>query len=104
RALAGAVLPDERAHLASVNRQIDAIERNGRAESLPDAEHVEAWLGDYGFSHRERSGWRSSFMAGSFILSRVASCTPVSMRFSTGSPLMCATRVFTPRYPIFTGS
>src|SRR5207248_2792151 len=51
----------------------------------------------YGVSHLARSGCSNSFVAGSFILSRVTSWTPVSTRFSTGKPLMCATSVFTPR-------
>src|SRR5437867_4067806 len=37
RALAGAVLPDERVHFAGSGRQVDAIERDCRAKSLLDA-------------------------------------------------------------------
>ena len=49
------------------------------------------------FSHFERSGLSSSFIAGSSMFSFVAMCTPVSIRFSTFSPLMCETSVLTAR-------
>ena len=50
-----------------------------------------------GFSHRDRSGCSSSLASGSFMRSRVTRRTPVSTRFSTGWPWMCATIVLTPR-------
>ena len=40
-ALAGAVLADQRADLARLERQVDAIERDGRAEPLGDASDLE---------------------------------------------------------------
>ncbi len=94
RALARAVLPDQRAHFAAAHGEVHAVERNGAAERLAHAAHVElracraeaARRRGYGFNHRARSGCSSSLTAGSDILSRVMSCAPVSMRFSTGRP------------------
>ena len=40
-ALAGAVLADQRADLARLKRQVDAVERDGRAEPLGDASDLE---------------------------------------------------------------
>ena len=118
RALARAVLPDERAHFPAAHSEVDTVERDGAAERLAHAAHFElcACLAEaarrrgYGFNHRaasacqatmasfgeprrsaaprrrDRSGCSSSFTAGSDILSRVMSCAPVSIRFSTGRP------------------
>ena len=97
RALARAVLADQRAHLARPDGEIHAVQRHRGAERLPHAAHLEARRGGQFFSHRARSGCRSSFASGSFMCSRVTSRTPVSIRFSTASPLRCATIVFTPR-------
>ncbi len=41
RALAGAVLPDQRAHFARMHREVDTIERNGAAKRLANAAHFE---------------------------------------------------------------
>ncbi len=96
RALARAVLADERAHLARRHREIDRVERDGRAKRLADAAHLEQpWI--YFLSHRDRSGCRSSLASGSFMRSRVIRRTPVSTRASTFSPRRCAAIVFTPR-------
>ena len=118
RALARAVLADERAYFPAAHSKIDTVEGNGAAERLAHAAHFElrACLAEaarrrgYGFNHRaasacqatmasfgeprrsaaprrrDRSGCSSSFTAGSDILSRVTSCAPVSIRFSTGRP------------------
>ncbi len=94
RALAGAVLADERAHFPAAHGEVHTVERDGAAERLAHAAHLElrACLAEaarrrgYGFNHRDRSGCSSSLTAGSDILSRVMSCAPVSMRFSTGRP------------------
>ena len=68
--------------------EIDAVERDGRAERLADAAHLEARRRSAGyFSHLDRSGCSSSLASGSFMCSRVISRTPVSIRCSTGSPL-----------------
>src|SRR6267143_1206436 len=104
RALARTVLADERAHFAGLDGEIDAVERDGRAERFAHAAHLEPRRRAYRFSHLSRSGCSSSFASGSFMCSRVISRTPVSIRFSTGLPLMCDTIVFTPRYPMLTGS
>src|SRR5688572_11777447 len=77
RAFARAILADQRTYFSTAHGEIDTIERDGAAERLAHAAHFE--LCGYGFNHRERSGWSSSFTAGSFILSRVISCAPVSI-------------------------
>ncbi len=41
-------------------------------------------------------GWSSFLISGSSMFSVVAITSPVSMRFSTGSPCRCATMAFTP--------
>ncbi len=66
RALARAVLADKRAHLARMHRQARAIERDGGAEPLTHAPHLEARPA-YGFSHRDKSGCNSSFASASFM-------------------------------------
>ncbi len=85
RALAGPVLADERADLARTHAEVHRIERHGGAERLADAVHLESRR-VYGFSHRERSGCKSSLASASFMRSRVISRTPVSTRVSTGWP------------------
>ncbi len=105
RALARAVLADDRADLAGIDEQIDAVDSERRAERLPDPAHLEARSGrrscsvvSYGFfSHRSRSGLRSSAASGEFMSARETTRTPVSMRRSTFCPLMWSTIVFTPR-------
>jgi hypothetical protein len=47
-ALAGAVLADDGAHLASGYREIDAVHRDGRPEGLTDPPHLEARGGGRG--------------------------------------------------------
>src|SRR5215203_6511083 len=102
RAFAGTVLPYERAYFAATHREADTVERDSGSKRLAHVAHLE--LCGYGFNHRDRSGCSSSFTAGSAILSRVMSCAPVSIRFSTAWPRRCSTNVLTPRYPMFTGS
>ena len=97
RALAGAILPDERAHFSARHGDVHAVERHRRAERLADAAHLEARRSGHCFSHFFRSGCISSFISGVSIVSRVTMRTPVSMRRSTLAPLMWSTRVFTPR-------
>ncbi len=105
RALARAVLTHDRADLAGIDEQIDAVDSKRRAERLPDPAHLEARSGrrscgvvSYGFfSHRSRSGLRSSAASGEFMSARETTRTPVSMRRSTFCPLMWSTIVFTPR-------
>jgi hypothetical protein len=53
RALAGAVLADKRVDLARLNREIDAGERDRRAERLSDAAHHQAIAGGR-ISHRSQ--------------------------------------------------
>ena len=98
-ALAGAVLPDQRTHLTRRHVEIDPGDGDRRPERLAHAFHLEARRGGrlVHFSHFERSGLSSSFIAGSSMFSFVAMCTPVSIRFSTFSPLMCPTSVLTAR-------
>ena len=50
-ALAGAVLADEAADLAGPNREVDAIERDRRPETLRDAAHLEERARLCYFSH-----------------------------------------------------
>jgi hypothetical protein len=99
RALARAVLPDERDDLTPRDAEVHAIEGRRRRKGLGDAAHLQARGrgAGYGFSHCERSGWSTSFISGLSMFSFVATRTPVSTRFSTGCPLMWATSVFTPR-------
>ena len=97
RALARPVLAHERADLSRAHRQVDAGQGHGRPERLADAPHLEAGHRGHCFSHWDRSGSSSSFMAGSSMFSREATWTPVSMRRSTGWPRRCETMVFTPR-------
>ncbi len=97
RALAGAVLPDERAHLPRGHGEVHAVHRHGGAEHLAHAAHLEARRTGRYFSHCDRSGLSSSFISGSAMFSAVAMCTPVSMRCSTGCPWMCDTSVLTAR-------
>src|SRR6185369_13247912 len=99
RALARAVLPDEGDDLPRRDLEVHAVEGRRGRERLGDAPHLQARRGSggYGFSHCERSGWSTSFISGLSMFSFVARRTPVSMRLSTGCPLMCATRVLTPR-------
>src|SRR5262249_373829 len=99
RALAGAVLADQPADLATRDGQVDTGERGRGAERLADSAHLEPRRG-----HLARSGWSSALISACSMLSGVATCTPVSIRRSTGCPLMWATIVLTERYPIFTGS
>src|SRR4029077_16522906 len=96
RALAGAVLADERAHFSGAHGEIDAGERDRGAKGFAHAAHLEPRRAQ-GFSHFDRSGCNSSRASASFMRSRVMSRTPVSMRFSTGWPCRCATIVLTPR-------
>src|SRR6185295_13223480 len=98
RALARAVLADQPADLSRGDRQLDAVQRHRGAESLADAVHPEAKR------HFFRSGSSSVLISGVSMLAFVATWTPVSIRFSTGCPLRCATIVFTARYPMLTGS
>ena len=51
RALAGAILADQRAHLAAAHGKVDTVERHGAAKRLPHAAHLE--VGSYGFNHGE---------------------------------------------------
>ena len=102
RALPGAVLADERAHFAGGHGEVDAVHARW-SRRTPSARRASRTAVAH-FSHFERSGFSSSFIAGSFMFCDVARLTPVSMRFSTGSPLMCDTSVLTARYPILTGS
>ena len=88
RALAGAVLSDERAHFAAGHGDVHPVERHRRAERLADAAHLEARRPARYFSHFLRSGCISSFISGVSIVSRVTMRTPVSMRRSTFAPLM----------------
>ena len=54
------------------DREIDAVERDGRAERLADAAHLEARRRGSGAcrSHFERSGCSSSFISGWSMFSR----------------------------------
>jgi hypothetical protein len=62
RALAGAVLSDERADFAIGHREIDSIDSDRGGERLPDAAHLESRRAY--FSHFDRSGVSSSFTSG----------------------------------------
>ena len=93
RALAGAVLADERVHLAGRRRRRSTPPsatvapkdfRTPRADQACERAIV------YSPSHFLRSGWRSSLIAGSSMFSLVTSRAPVSMRASTFSPRRCA--------------
>src|SRR5262249_16566031 len=94
---------DEGQDLARGHVEVDAVEGLGGPEGLAHAAHREARRGRY-FSHFERAGATSSFISGWSLFSGVTMCTPGAMPRSPGSPLRWATIVFTPRYPIFTGS
>ena len=93
RALPRPVLADERAHFTRRNRKIDAVHGERGTETLPYPFRFETLQ----FNHLSTSGRRSSCILGSFMLSLVTRVTPVSMRFSIGSPRRCATIVLTPR-------
>src|SRR5207237_3608381 len=97
---AGAVLAQQRVHLAGLDRQIHASQRLGRAKALADAAHLQARRRGHSFNHFLKSGFSSACAAGAFMLSRVISVAPVSMRFSTGWFLRCSTIALTPRSPI----
>ena len=62
------------------HREVDAVERDRRAERLRDAAHLEARRSSYGFSHFERSGCSSSFAVGIVhVVARRPAATPVSI-------------------------
>src|SRR4029078_2931432 len=100
RALAGAVLADEAADLSRRDRQIDAVESDRRAEGLADPAHQASRR----LAHFFRSGSSRAFISRVSMVSLVATCTPVSIHFSTGCPLRCATIVLTASSPLCTGS
>jgi hypothetical protein len=56
RALAGAVLPDERAHLPGGDCEVDAVDRHGGAKHLAHAAHLEARRAGRHGVPRDRSG------------------------------------------------
>ena len=95
RRLAGAVLSHESADFPRSHPEVDSGDGERRAESFDQAPGLED-LRHY-FSHRSMSGRRSSAFLGSFMLSRVTSVTPVSMRAGTSSPRRWETMVLTPR-------
>ncbi len=97
RALAGAILPDDRAHLPREDRYVYAVDGDGRSKRLPDPPHLEARCGHFAFSQRSRSGFKSAFASGVSMSARETTRTPVSIRRSTDWPLSRATTVLTPR-------
>src|ERR1019366_5722675 len=112
RALAGAVLPEDGVHLARSRLELDPAQRDGRAERLAEVGQLDARCAhrqqcslarahadgvDYSPSHALRSGFTRARPSGVSRLSFVTSVGPVSMRFSTPSPWMCATMFFTAR-------
>src|SRR5262249_5371540 len=103
-ALAGAVLTEQRVDLTLPDRQIRSCEGRYLAEALRHPLHGQQDGEIAQFSHAARSGERSAWILGSAIVSRVATCTPVSMRFSTGLPSSAATSAPTPRSPMANGS
>src|SRR5687768_12507894 len=100
RALPRPILSQQCQHLAGVNRQIHPVERDRRAVVLRDAGDPQPG-GHCLLRYFSTGGLVSSLDAGSSMFSGVTRDTPVSMRFSTGWFLRCATIVFTARYPIF---
>src|ERR1043165_5537003 len=77
-ALAGAVLADQRVHFAHIEREVDAVQRDGRAEALGDAAQLE----DH-FRYCSSGGCSNCCDVGVSRLAGVISVTPVSMRVST---------------------
>src|SRR5258705_6428825 len=96
RALPRPILTEQCEHLARTHREIDSVERDRRAVALRDSGDLQT-LHHWPTRYLSIGGLVSSFDAGVSIVSGVTSSTPVSMRFSTGWPLRCATIVFTPR-------
>ena len=69
----------EPADLSGRNREIHTVQRDGRAERLADPAH-----GDPGrLAHFFRSGSSSALISGLSMFPLVATCTPVSIHFST---------------------
>ena len=81
RALAGAVLADQRVHFARIEREVDAVQRDGRAEALGNAAQLE----DH-FRYCSSGGCSNCCDAGVSRFAGVISVTPVSMRLSTRRP------------------
>src|SRR5262249_24260468 len=100
RALAGTVLAHQRVHFSRQDFQIHAAERSHRAERLADMLHAQERTQ---CSHGRRSGDKIALVAGSFMLSRVTSCTPVSTRAPTVLPPSLSTAAWTASSPMRNG-
>src|ERR1051326_6023142 len=98
RALAGAVLADERVHFAGTQAEVHAVEGDCRAETLREAAQLENHS-----RYCSSGGCSNCCDAGVSGGAGVINVTPGSMRLATGLPSRWSTSVFTPRSPMRKG-